>query len=383
MRRGVVLAALVGIIALGASPALARGTFRVTSFQSSPASVASGGGPLVVSVTTSRSATCTVTVSPRLQMFPITRKCGATKLSIATLVPPNSGVAHRFTFVVSASAGSDRATRTLTVLQKSGVGPAGGSHSSPSTSLTADRSYEYWSGSGCSAYRAPGYGAQASADSSLFVVGSPESGVGGNSAVVSGLFTMPDYVSLRDFPSNWYFPFVSVDAFSSDPAVASVAVVNNALGSGSGGLTRQVAPWVSSGQWQLSTWSGPNYTAYVMYWAYPNPTNGQDYVLITRFAATVNSRWQGDGARAMYSAASMRCTVQTLGASPPAVDLSQVSDTGQSSDYNAILGTQWVHDSTGRNFLVDSSNYSDTGPDGPGYYEVNNNDITRLSPGMS
>ena len=48
------------------------------------------------------------------------------------------------------------------------------------------------------------------------------------------------------------------------------------------------------------------------------------------------------------------------------------------------LGTGYVHDDTGRNYLVDpATDYNPTGPDGPGYYRQNGNFLEKLTPGWS
>ena len=53
-------------------------------------------------------------------------------------------------------------------------------------------------------------------------------------------------------------------------------------------------------------------------------------------------------------------------------------------DYNAQLGTGWVHDSAGDNYNVDvAGDWSETGPEGPGFYKRNCNDVTKLEPGLS
>ena len=53
-------------------------------------------------------------------------------------------------------------------------------------------------------------------------------------------------------------------------------------------------------------------------------------------------------------------------------------------DYNAQLGTGWVHDDAGNNYNVDvAGDWSENGPDGPGFYKRNGNDGTKLQPGLS
>ena len=52
-------------------------------------------------------------------------------------------------------------------------------------------------------------------------------------------------------------------------------------------------------------------------------------------------------------------------------------------DYNAQLGTGWVHDDAGNVYNVDvSGDWSENGPDGPGFYKRNGNDVTKLQPGL-
>ena len=51
--------------------------------------------------------------------------------------------------------------------------------------------------------------------------------------------------------------------------------------------------------------------------------------------------------------------------------------------YNQQLGTQYAHTASGDNFLYDISDYRNTGPDGPGYYRMLGNSLTKLEPGRS
>ncbi len=52
-------------------------------------------------------------------------------------------------------------------------------------------------------------------------------------------------------------------------------------------------------------------------------------------------------------------------------------------DYNAQLGTGWVHDAAGNNYNVDvAGDWSENGPDGPGFYKRNGNDVAKLEPGL-
>ena len=58
---------------------------------------------------------------------------------------------------------------------------------------------------------------------------------------------------------------------------------------------------------------------------------------------------------------------------------------GDDAGYNPQLGTEYVtNPETGQNYLVDPSvSWSDTGPDGAGYYAQNGNDWVKLQPGRT
>ena len=52
-------------------------------------------------------------------------------------------------------------------------------------------------------------------------------------------------------------------------------------------------------------------------------------------------------------------------------------------DYNSTIGTQYAHDGAGNNYLLDrASQWSDTGPDGPGYYKGTGVNRVKLTPGI-
>jgi len=52
-------------------------------------------------------------------------------------------------------------------------------------------------------------------------------------------------------------------------------------------------------------------------------------------------------------------------------------------DYNSILGTQWAHDANGTLYYLDAAKqWSDNGPDGPGYYAGSGVNRHKLTPGV-
>jgi len=91
-------------------------------------------------------------------------------------------------------------------------------------------------------------------------------------------------------------------------------------------------------------------------------------------------------------AVSIRCATQLL--PPPASGGTSGGRKGTSPrpgcggdpnlrSYNMQLGTQYAHTAAGDNFLFDRSDWRDTGRDGPGYYKMVGNSLTKLEPGRS
>lgn len=91
-------------------------------------------------------------------------------------------------------------------------------------------------------------------------------------------------------------------------------------------------------------------------------------------------------------AVSIRCATQLV----PTADSGPSSRTGKKGEkrpgcggegnlrgYNMQLGTQYAHTETGSNYLFDISDYHNTGPDGPGYYKMVGNSLTKLELGRS
>jgi hypothetical protein len=133
-----------------------------------------------------------------------------------------------------------------------------------------------------------------------------------------------------------------------------------------------------------------NKAGIVLYHVYP-AAMGQ-YIISEYFA------WAPQGNAAMLSLAeavmtSLQCTSSVR--PPPASTFtphSGVPDRKKSSgsteeddlkDYNSILGTQWAHDSTGTLYYLDAAKqWSETGPDGPGYYAGTGVNRHKLTPGV-
>jgi hypothetical protein len=129
---------------------------------------------------------------------------------------------------------------------------------------------------------------------------------------------------------------------------------------------------------------------YVLLYTFRVPDPGGYGVMMRIAVAPAND--PGDVGVAGAVAAATRCTAQ-LHPPPGGGYHASREDHGAGSsgggsddvvgDYNAQLGTGWVHDDACNNYNVDvSSDWSDNGPDGGGFYKRNGNDVTKLKPGL-
>ncbi len=166
----------------------------------------------------------------------------------------------------------------------------------------------------------------------------------------------------------------------------------------SNAMIREEARYVGEaktfGYYRVLEFSSAHRRGYVLLYTLPLPGDPGGYVVDLRIAVGTpnNPRSIADAGSV---AAAMRCTAHPKPART--IDISGASTathgTGKSDDedvtmagtYNAQLGTGWVHDpNTGQNYSVDAvKDYSENGPDGPGFYKRNGNDIIKLENGLS
>jgi hypothetical protein len=116
------------------------------------------------------------------------------------------------------------------------------------------------------------------------------------------------------------------------------------------------------------------------------------FIIVLREAMGAPDLWARSAAELTAVARSLRCNVPTVptAADPPARNLPRSSHRSSSGDegnsqYNPWLGREYYHDRrTGQNFWVSpSQDWSETGPEGAGYYIHNGNDTTKLDSGYS
>ena len=114
------------------------------------------------------------------------------------------------------------------------------------------------------------------------------------------------------------------------------------------------------------------------------------YVVLMRTAGGPHATWNRYGAEATAVARSLQCQVPLL---PSRAKSEMPSPTKKGkkaakegdSEYSPWLGMEHYHDATtGENYWVSpSSDWNETGPQGPGYYTRIGNDTRKLEPGLS
>jgi len=123
------------------------------------------------------------------------------------------------------------------------------------------------------------------------------------------------------------------------------------------------------------------------------PAGADGYMIVMRMAGTGTSpgQWEKRGAEAMAVAHSLVCQVPIVpaGPDPPGLNAKTEggSNNGDESDtlYNTWLEREYYHNpQNGENYWVSpSENYSQTGPDGPGYYATYGGNLIKLAPGYA
>lgn len=184
-------------------------------------------------------------------------------------------------------------------------------------------------------------------------------------------------------------PFYGQDPnlYSRDPGTAALAYVNFIPRGANLPLLNYVDQGQPYGSYVIREVRSPNIRGYVLYQAFQGDGMTFDYALTVRFGiAAIDAPDPLTAEKATQVAGTILCTTQLRQVNFD-VDLGRQNSSSKKEDdgsgYNPWTGTEWVNDpSTGQRWLVDSSNWSENGPDGPGYYKVNGNDVTRLSPGF-
>lgn len=113
------------------------------------------------------------------------------------------------------------------------------------------------------------------------------------------------------------------------------------------------------------------------------------FMIVMRSAQARSDIWPRLAPELVAVARALRCTVPMVPAEadppPRARDRSRTEAEGGDPEYNQWLDTEYYHDPrTGQNYWVSPGrDWSDTGPQGPGYYIRSGNDTIKLDPGFS
>jgi hypothetical protein len=162
------------------------------------------------------------------------------------------------------------------------------------------------------------------------------------------------------------------------------------LFSDSGGVQYTSAPEPFLNYFTMRRIASARTQGIVFYHIYPGATP-QFYTESVYFAIADASAPRARRVIAPGVAVSIRCMTQLIPSQP--ADVSRAGKKGKPRPgcggepnlrgYNQQLGTQYAHSASGDNFLYDIADYRNTGPDGPGYYKMLGNSLTKLTPGRS
>jgi len=180
------------------------------------------------------------------------------------------------------------------------------------------------------------------------------------------------------------FPAGSINptpGFTSADAAVAASLSNMGMRKIAFGPKHQLAPNIYAVSFRLPQSEGVAY-----YIVFPVPGGA---MVTMRTATTLTGLWAARGAEASGVARSLHCNVPSVPNNPDPPSLNAKRKSGGEgegdSEYNVWLEKEYYHDpATGQNYWVSpSSDWDQNGPQGPGYYTRNGNDITKLQPGYS
>jgi hypothetical protein len=186
-------------------------------------------------------------------------------------------------------------------------------------------------------------------------------------------------------------------ALYADPETSSLFLVAATIkGLGGNDGVRYEGPVVPLGAgFVMRRFASPTHRGLIAYRTYPPPfgLGPGSYIISLRIALSDRQEWDRGGQTiATAVAVSIECT--TMFRPPAPGDLPRPrpgdvgrkkpkSETNELEGYNVQLGIQYVHAADGTLYRMDaSSDYRETGPDGPGYYRRQSTGWEKLIPGV-
>ncbi len=145
--------------------------------------------------------------------------------------------------------------------------------------------------------------------------------------------------------------------------------------------------------YQLRSFAGNSCKGIAVYKIFPGDGYNSTYIECLRIAVTRNDIWEEKGELVAGIALGIQCSTalvqHEMPSFPRATSMRSSHDARKERKedygYNPQLGTEYCHNpNTGENFRVSPSlNWSETGPDGPGYYGMAGNARIKMAPGRS
>ncbi len=210
----------------------------------------------------------------------------------------------------------------------------------------------------------------------------------------AGYGITPVNTALASYAGYYQAPLNDPDLYSSDPGTATKAyahIVASTILGDSSGLSFSTDTNETSGPYTIRSVAGGSTKGIVIFKTTGSPgPDGTSYIEPMYFALTKADLWDRYGLQVLKTALSINCTTQLVVHDNPVYSPSSASknidsdDTSDSGGYNVQLGTEYVHDANGTNYLVNpSTDWSETGPDGGGYYKSTSggNDYEKLQAG--
>lgn len=143
-------------------------------------------------------------------------------------------------------------------------------------------------------------------------------------------------------------------------------------------------------EYRLRSFESNNCKGVVLYRIFPGDGFNFTYIEGMRIAVTRKNIWEQKGELVAGIAFKIMCQGVIVQHDLPSIPRSsslKTSSTRTKKDdygYNPQRGSEECHNPrTGQNYIVTPNMWSNTGPDGPGYYKPSGNEMIRMSPGRS
>lgn len=152
---------------------------------------------------------------------------------------------------------------------------------------------------------------------------------------------------------------------------------------GETGLTAWTADPQSMGDYAWRPFESQSFRGIVIFRLWDLATlgayvDGQSYIENMYFTVLPKTAWGADWETVAQTTLSITCAAEIS----QQTGLSTGAESGTATlDSNEILGTEYYHDHNCTNYLVSYDEWSDAGPDGPGYYATVGGETEKLQPG--